>query len=114
MRVACRSLPPLTGEGAGGDEDRASSPHPNLPPLRGEGVLTSPAQTLAGEGTGARRARTFVKLCLAPAAEFRVPCVAQRITEQVKAQHSQADGQAWENGQPGGLLHERTPSAAQH
>jgi hypothetical protein len=41
---------PLMGEGSGGGEDHTSSRHPNLPPLRGEGVLTYPCQPLDGGG----------------------------------------------------------------
>jgi hypothetical protein len=47
---------PLMGEGAGGGEDSTSSPHPNLPPPRGEGVLTYPCQPLAGEDPGGGKA----------------------------------------------------------
>ena len=41
---------PLMGEGAGGGEDHTSSPHPNLPPLRGEGVFTPLVSPLMGKG----------------------------------------------------------------
>jgi hypothetical protein len=52
MRVAFELLPcPLTGEGSGGGKDSSSSPHPTLPPPRGEGVLTYPCQ-LDGGGRG--------------------------------------------------------------
>jgi hypothetical protein len=40
---------PLMGEGRGGGEASAPSPHPNLPPLRGEGVFTYPSQPTRGE-----------------------------------------------------------------
>jgi hypothetical protein len=57
MRVTFELFPsPLVGEGSGGGEDRTSSPHPKLPPLRGEGVLTSPCQR--GKGTEASPGRT--------------------------------------------------------
>jgi hypothetical protein len=46
MRATVELLPsPLMGEGAGGGEDRTSSP-PS--PARGEGVLTYPCQPNAG------------------------------------------------------------------
>jgi hypothetical protein len=53
---------PLDGEGSGGGADSAAfPPHPNLPPPRGEGVLTDPRQPSMGEDTGgsclARRQR---------------------------------------------------------
>jgi hypothetical protein len=50
MRATCAQLPsPLMGEGVGGGEDRTPSPQPNLPPPKGEGVLTYPSQ-LDGAG----------------------------------------------------------------
>jgi hypothetical protein len=49
MCGTCEPLPsPLMGEGSGGGEDSSSPPHPNLPPPRGEGVLTSPCQPSKG------------------------------------------------------------------
>jgi hypothetical protein len=49
MHVTFAPLPsPLIGKGAGGGEDATSSPHPNLPPPGGEGVLTYPCQHLGG------------------------------------------------------------------
>jgi hypothetical protein len=53
MCVTFEQLPsPLRGEGAGGGEDGTSSPHPHLPPPRGEGVLAHPRQPLVGEDEG--------------------------------------------------------------
>src|SRR5690348_3139812 len=46
--------------------------------------------------------------------QLRVPRVAQRISEEVEAEDGEADGQAGEDGEPGGLLHERASGAAQH
>jgi hypothetical protein len=49
MRITLEQLPsPLMGEGSGGGEDSTSSPHPHLPPPRGEGVLTYPCQPKEG------------------------------------------------------------------
>src|SRR2546428_2343574 len=53
-----------------------------------------------------------VSLALPP--ELRIPRVPQRITEEVKAQHGQADRQAREDREPRGLLHERAARAAEH
>jgi hypothetical protein len=51
IRITFEQLPsPLTGEGAGGGEDSVPSLYPDLPPPRGEGVLTSPWSPLMGEG----------------------------------------------------------------
>jgi hypothetical protein len=51
MRAPFELLPsPLTGEGTGGGEDSPFSPHPNLPPPRGEGALTYPCQPAKGGG----------------------------------------------------------------
>jgi hypothetical protein len=45
MHIAFDELPsPLTGEDSGWGKSGALSSHPNLPPHRGEGVLTSPVQ----------------------------------------------------------------------
>ena len=50
MRATFELCPsPLMGEGAGGGEDSPSSPHPHLPPPRGEGVLTYSCQPASGE-----------------------------------------------------------------
>jgi hypothetical protein len=50
MRVALAQFPSsLMGEGSGGGEDSPPSPHPNVPPQRGEVVFTSPCQH-RGEG----------------------------------------------------------------
>jgi hypothetical protein len=58
MCGTCEPLPsPLMGEGLGGGEDSPSSPHPHLPPPRGEGVLTSPCQPIQGEGSGSKAVR---------------------------------------------------------
>jgi hypothetical protein len=46
MCGTCEPLPsPLMGEGEGGVRTAPFSPHPNLPPPRGEGVLTYPCQS---------------------------------------------------------------------
>jgi hypothetical protein len=53
MHVTFEPLPsPLIGEGSGGGEDRASFPHSNLPPPRGEGVLTYLSQRQGGGDVG--------------------------------------------------------------
>jgi hypothetical protein len=62
MRAAFESFPsPLMGEGAGGGEDRTPSPHPNLPPLRAEGVRSYLCQ---------RREGVFPCLCQPPRGEY--------------------------------------------
>jgi hypothetical protein len=43
---------PLMGEGSGGGEDSTSSPPSDLPPPRGEGVLTYPCQPSPRGGRG--------------------------------------------------------------
>src|SRR5262245_15663095 len=49
MSDADRRIPsPSTGEGQGGGVPYVLSPHPNLPPHRGEAVLTSPSQPARG------------------------------------------------------------------
>src|SRR2546426_1618459 len=53
-----------------------------------------------------------VSLALPP--ELRIPRVPQSITEEVEAQHGQADRQAREDREPRGLLHERAARAAEH
>src|SRR5207245_3107332 len=50
----------------------------------------------------------------APPPEPRVPRVPQRITEQIESEHRQADREAREDREPGRLLHEGAPRAAQH
>src|SRR5688572_19221823 len=50
----------------------------------------------------------------ASTSEFWIPRVTKRITEEVEAENSQADGQPGEDRQPRRLLHERAASAAQH
>src|SRR5437660_4828720 len=53
-------------------------------------------------------------LWLALTPELRIPRVPKRITEEVEAQHGQADGEAGEDREPRRLLHERPPGARQH
>jgi hypothetical protein len=56
MRVTFEPLPsPFMGEGSGGGEDRTSSPHPHLPPPKGEGVFAYPCQPCRGKGTRSRQ-----------------------------------------------------------
>jgi acyl carrier protein len=52
MRIASEPPPsPLMGEGSGGGEASASSPHPNLPPHRGKGYVPPPVSLPPREGT---------------------------------------------------------------
>src|SRR6266446_7910437 len=50
----------------------------------------------------------------APTPEFGIPRVSKSITEEIEAEHGQADGQPREDRQPRRLLHERAAGAAQH
>jgi hypothetical protein len=61
---------PLMGEGSGGGEDSPSAPHPNLPPPRGEGVLTYPCQPHGGGLIGGGQAPLPGEISLAPNAIF--------------------------------------------
>jgi hypothetical protein len=85
MRVTFEQLPsPLMGEASGGGEDSTSSPHPDLPPPRGEGVLTSPGDPL-GEGSGTAGGLTFpsrwlIHASLAVSQRYRCRCSAGRVT----------------------------------
>src|SRR5207249_9242575 len=46
--------------------------------------------------------------------ELRIPRIPESITEQVEAEHRQADRQTGKDRQPGRLLHERPARARQH
>jgi hypothetical protein len=51
MHIVLKHLPsPSTGEGSGGGETHASSPHPHLPPLGGKGRLPPPVSPTRGRG----------------------------------------------------------------
>src|SRR5439155_1391670 len=53
-------------------------------------------------------------LWLALTPELRIPRVPKRITEEVEAQHGQADGEAGEDREPRRLLHEGAAGAREH
>src|SRR5215831_16501179 len=50
----------------------------------------------------------------AVASQLGVPRVAERVAEQIEAEHGETDGQARKDREPRRLLHERAAGAAQH